>query len=81
MEENEQLDYPFDDVCKKAEELARLGHWVYQKFTCSGCGNRLTIDEHNKFYTRGTCDQCGAMTNIREKGCNMMIHMGLKLTK
>jgi hypothetical protein len=70
-------DYPFDEVAAAAEKLANAGHKIHQKFTCAGCGQRLTIEEPNVFYTEGTCDQCPAVTNIREQGCNYLIYMRL----
>jgi ribosomal protein L40E len=69
----EYRDYPFDDVVAKAEAFAAAGHEVYQKFTCRGCGARLTIEPPNTFHESGTCDQCSAITNIRARGCNFMI--------
>ena len=70
-------DYPFNEVCAQARAYAEQGFNVYQKFTCSGCGNRLTIEEPNKFYETGSCDNCSTITNIREKGCNYMLHKAL----
>lgn len=70
-------DFPFADVIKKAEELASKGADVYQKFTCAGCGQRLGMEEPNHFYETGTCDKCNTVTNIREQGCNYMVHMRL----
>lgn len=71
---DEQLDFPFDEVVKKVQELkARGGFVAFQKFTCAGCGNRLTIDEPFKFYTEGTCDNCPAVTDIVQQGCNYML--------
>jgi len=69
----EAPDFPFDDVAKTAREWIEKGGTVYQKFTCDGCGKRLTIDEPNKFYTKGRCDSCPAITDIRAKGCNYLL--------
>lgn len=78
MNDNERYtDFPFDDVCKKALELINSAPGkidVYQKYTCSGCGQRLTMDKPNTFYETGSCDKCDTITNIKEKGCNMMVH-------
>lgn len=71
-------NYPFWDCVKAADKLIKSGANVYQKFTCVGCGNRLTIDTPNKFHKLGTCDNCNATTNIEETGCNYMIHYGAK---
>jgi hypothetical protein len=65
-------DFPFQDVTNEAERQIEQGAVTYQKFTCAGCGARLTIDIPNTFYTKGTCDKCGALTDIAERGCNYM---------
>lgn len=69
-------DYPFAEVVSKAEALAKAGHEVYQKFTCDGCGSRLTMEKANEFYETGTCDKCNVVTQI--KRCNMMVHMKVR---
>lgn len=72
------VDFPFEEVVKKAEQLAREGADVYQKFTCDGCGQRLTIDIPNHFYETGSCDKCPAVTDIKAKGCNYLVHMRMR---
>jgi hypothetical protein len=67
-----QEDYPLMEIAEAAEIVASQGGIAYQKFTCGGCGARLTIDEPNKFYTRGECDQCHFTTNLEETGCNFL---------
>lgn len=70
-------DYPFDEVVAAVTRLRRDRPEAecYQKFTCAGCGNRLTIDEPYRFYTQGTCDKCDAVTDIEKQGCNYLIVM------
>jgi hypothetical protein len=71
-------DYPFGEVTTKAEALANAGHEVFQKFTCAGCGARLTIGEPNIFHETGTCDKCETITDIKKQGCNYMVHMRVR---
>jgi hypothetical protein len=71
-------DFPFEDVVASAVAQMKKGHFVYQKFTCAGCGQRLTIDQPNIFFETGTCDKCPAVTNIKAQGCNFLVHMVLK---
>ena len=66
-------DYPFDEIVEAATKLIAEGHDVYQKFTCAGCGERLGMDDPNKFHHKGTCDKCGAVTDIKARGCNYLI--------
>ena len=67
-------DYPFEECCKAARLLVARGADVYQKFTCAGCGQRLTIDVPNKFHKKGTCDRCAVVTDIEKQGCNYLVH-------
>ena len=66
-------DHPMEDCILEAQKLVHDGHQIFQKFTCAKCGERLTIDEPNKFYTHGTCHVCGTLTDIRINGCNYML--------
>lgn len=68
-------NYPIEDCMKRASALVRTGNAVvFQKFTCSGCASRQTMGVPNHFYTHGTCEECGALTNIEASGCNYMLH-------
>lgn len=71
-------DFPFGEVVTKAQALSDAGHEVFQKFTCDGCGARLTMDEPGKFFETGTCDKCETVTNIKRKGCNFLLHMRMR---
>jgi predicted RNA-binding Zn-ribbon protein involved in translation (DUF1610 family) len=67
-------NHPFDFVLDEANKLLENPNVnLYQKFTCIGCGNRLTMEEPNTFYTSGTCDKCGTLTDIRKEGCNYLV--------
>jgi ribosomal protein L40E len=65
-------DYPFDEAEEGAKKWMADGFEIHQKFTCVKCGARLTIEEPNVFYTSGSCDKCGAVTDIRARGCNYL---------
>lgn len=69
-------DHPFYEVARQAERKMQDGFTVYQKFTCEGCGARQTIGEANRFFLTGTCEECGALTNIAARGCNFMATIG-----
>ena len=67
-------DIPFKDACAQAMDLMAKGMDVYQKFTCAGCGNRLTMEKPNIFFKQGTCDNCAATTDIEAQGCGYLVH-------
>lgn len=72
-------DFPFDEVLAQVQEHIRKGHTIFQKFTCDTCGQRLTMEMPNKLYYEGNCDNCGDTTNIKERGCNYLLMMGLSI--
>jgi predicted RNA-binding Zn-ribbon protein involved in translation (DUF1610 family) len=72
---SKKVDFPLDEVFARAQEVVDHGHRVHQKFTCAACGQRLTMEEPNKFWTKGTCDKCGHVTDIRADGCNFLVVM------
>lgn len=63
-------NHPFLEVVKGAEQRIKQGWTVFQKFSCEKCMARLEMPEPNKFFTTGTCDQCGHLTDILKSGCN-----------
>ncbi|MCI0557516.1 MAG: hypothetical protein MN733_03395 [Nitrososphaera sp.] len=75
---NSPNDYPFQEVVDHASKLIADGHTVFQKFTCSGCGARQTIDVPNTFYTSGSCEECHHITDLTKNGCNFMLLAGTR---
>lgn len=69
-------DLPFDKALAEAEAFIRQGANVHQKFTCGGCGTRLTIEAPNSFHRTGTCDRCDHVTEIT--ACGFLLHFGAK---
>lgn len=68
-------DHPWQEILASMAEHARQGHDTYQKYTCSGCGARLGMEEPNFIYTHGSCNECPAITDIEKQGCNFMLMM------
>jgi len=64
-------NYPLKECLKTVEPLvAGGGCTVFQKFTCYRCKARQTMEVPNHFYTLGTCQECGYVTDIEKWGCN-----------
>ena len=63
-------DFPIDEVAESAQRAIASGHTVYQKFTCTNCDSRQTIDDANQFYKFGKCEACGHVTEITQ--CNYL---------
>ena len=73
----EFVDFPFYECAAAAEKLVTEGGGkvnIHQKFSCSKCGARQTMEEPNKFFKTGRCEECGHMTNIEKQGCNYLVH-------
>lgn len=69
-------DYPFAEVSRKAAIMSSQGMDVYQKFSCAGCGRRVTRAQPNLFLPTAACDRCGSVCDITRTGCNYEIRNG-----
>ena len=67
-------DYSLEKCAEGAREVTTRGGVVFQKWTCDGCGDRVTASTPNKFTTLGRHDEptCGCVTDLRLRGCNYM---------
>ena len=70
-----QPDHPYFEVVEEARKLHAQGMTVFQKFTCTGCGTRLTVSQPNTFLVEAICCRCGTVTNIETRGCGYMVEM------
>ena len=61
-------DYPIEECRVTADKAIENGYTIYQRFSCEQCGQRLTMDVPNVFFTSGGCDKCGHTTAITH--CN-----------
>ena len=65
-------DFPLRVCAALALEQVLCGATVHQKWTCSSCGSRQTMEEENTFYTAGICEECKKVTKIKE--CGFLLH-------
>lgn len=63
-------DYPFKDVVATAYRKVQEGWTIHQKFTCENCGTRQTMEEPDKFFEKGICEECNHVTDLVARGCN-----------
>lgn len=72
-EGKEQKNYPFYQIALSCEEAITKGATIYQKWTCSNpkCGARQTMEQANKLFTSGKCEECNQISPIKE--CNFMM--------
>jgi hypothetical protein len=64
--------HPFNDVAIHAAATMAKGATIFQQFNCAHCGIKQTMDTPNKFFEKGTCEECGKITDIKRDGCNFM---------
>lgn len=70
-------DFPYAEVVRKVAIISSQGMDAYQKFTCAGCGRRVTRQQPNVFLASAKCDKCNATTDVARIGCNYEIRNDL----
>ncbi len=62
-----------DRTFLEAETAARAavasGSTIFQKWTCGGCGKRITGNNKNFFAVEGHCEECNHTTDLLTAGC------------
>jgi hypothetical protein len=76
-------NFPLSEVIPACDRIIKDGGTVFQKWTCSGCGQRITAKQANTLTGHGHCEDCGAITDIEKAGCNysMMFSIGRQEAK
>lgn len=67
-------DYPIQECLDRVLPLVKQGAKFHQKWTCSHCGSRQTMEEENQFFESGICGECGKESPI--KACNYLLILG-----
>lgn len=71
-------DYPVDVIVESMTRQVKRGAVTFMKWTCAGCGERVTANEPDKVYLtaqheeRSDGSSCGAITDVQKQGCNFM---------
>jgi len=65
--------FPFNECVTQATQAMKQGFTVHQQWNCAHCGVKQTMGESNAFFTKGNCEECGKLTDIRKNGCNYML--------
>ena len=65
--------YPWDKCVKTVIDLINQGAQCFQQFNCANCGAKQTIEEPNRFYAAGKCEECNQITNIEQDGMNYLV--------
>jgi hypothetical protein len=67
-------DYHILDVANQCDEIIAKGGTIYQKWTCINCNSRQTMEEPNKLFTSGRCEECKFVSPIER--CNFLAIFG-----
>ena len=67
------MDFPLMEMAKEAEAHVANGSTVWQKWTCGHCQSRQTMEQPNKFYKSGICEECGKITDIVKCGYTLLM--------
>jgi uncharacterized protein (DUF983 family) len=70
--------YPFDQVIASARERMMAGMRIHLQFNCDNCGMKQTFEQEDYLSERGQCEECGHITSLKDKGCNLMVISGGK---
>jgi hypothetical protein len=60
------------ETIQLANDARAVGATIWQKWTCSACGTRQTMETPNTFYQTGKCEECGKVTDIEKQGHGFM---------
>lgn len=81
IEYREIKHHPFLEVAENFHQQTEVGRAIgFQIWTCDACGARQQMEEANRFYETGGCENCGFTTNLVRKGCNFMLMIPTKGT-
>lgn len=67
------VDFTFPEAEATCRRVIDAGGFIVQKWTCSGCKDRLYGTEPNVLTERGHCPKCNTVTDIRTQGCGFML--------
>ncbi len=70
---NHPDDGRFEVIAQEVEKAIDAGATCFQKFTCLACRARQTMALPNVLYTKGKCDECGFVTDLKAEGCGFML--------
>lgn len=70
-----QIDFPLIEVEETAKDVIAKGGFIYQKWTCAGCGERVTGNVKNALFIKGHHEECGHVTDLLVTGCNYVAFM------
>lgn len=68
----EVKDYPLDTIRQSMQDWLDKGAVTFFKWTCAGCGDRVTANEPNTVLTQALHEDCGHTTDCEKQGGNFL---------
>lgn len=68
-----ETDFPLAEIETICERAIQNGGFILQKWTCAGCGQRLTGSNINVLVHKGHCQHCNTFTDLDQRGCNFAL--------
>lgn len=75
MTTTKQVDFPLLAVDESARKIVAQGGFIFQKWTCGGCGARCMANDPNVLTIKCHHEECGFVTDIIQTGCNFAAAM------
>lgn len=72
VEDRIAADPHIQGIFRKAGEILSMGGRVWFKWTCVGCGERVTCDQENELHTSYIHEDCGAETDTLDGDIGIM---------
>lgn len=70
---NPYNDYPLDVIKASMQRHVDAGAVTFFKWTCIGCGDRVTANQSNVVLTKAKHEDCGVITDCEAQGGNFLI--------
>lgn len=64
---------PLIELQPLIEEAIAQGGLCFQYTNCENCNERQDIQQPNVFYTSIQCEECGHVTDTKERGCGFSV--------
>lgn len=66
-------DFPLATIAASMDAAVKAGGFVLQKWTCEGCGQRITASNLNVVVENDHCQHCKHVTDLKRRGCNFAL--------
>lgn len=73
--------YPWHEVSRNFLRQVKAGRIGFQTWNCDECGAKESMAQSNALYWEGECENCGHVTDLRRKGFNFTLIVGVNVKR